>query len=124
MLGIFAALALVLSTVGIFGVLSYLVAEQAREIAIRMTLGAGRGIICTEVLRKALGVTAGGVALGALASLGLTRLMASLLFEVRPDDPATLVLVALTLSTVSLAAAYVPVTRALRVDPATVLKEE
>jgi ABC-type antimicrobial peptide transport system permease subunit len=123
-LGIFAALALVLSTVEIFGVLSYFVAEQAREIAIRMTLGAGRGIICTEVLRKALGVTAGGVALGALASLGLTRLMASLLFEVRPDDPATLVLVALTLSTVSLAAAYVPVTRALRVDPATVLKEE
>jgi predicted permease len=123
LLSLFAAVALVLSTVGIFGVLSYLVAQQTRDIAIRMALGAGRGTVCRQILGRALGVTALGVTLGGIATLALTRFMGSLLFEVSPVDPTTLVGVALTLSMVSLAAAYLPVWRASRVEPLEVLKE-
>jgi putative ABC transport system permease protein len=123
LLSIFAAVALGLSTIGIFGVLSYLVAQQTREIGIRLALGAQRAKVFRHVLQRALVLTALGVFVGGTASLGLMRFMGSLLFEVRPDDPTTLALVALTLSAVSLAAAYVPAWRATRIEPLEALRE-
>lgn len=123
LLSLFAALALALATVGIFGVLSYLVTQQTREIGIRTALGAQRGTVLRLVLRRALVMTALGVVLGGVASLGLMQFMESLLFEVRPDDPANLAIVAFTLSVVSVAAAYLPAWRATRVQPVDVLRD-
>ncbi len=123
LLSLFAAVALLLSMVGIFGVLSYLVTQQTREIGIRMALGAQRVSVFGQILRRSLALTALGVVFGALASLGLTRFLGSLLFDVRPNDPTTLVLVAVLLSTVSVVAAYLPAQRATRVQPLEALRE-
>ncbi len=123
LLSLFAVVAVVLSAVGIFGVLSYLVAQQTREIGIRMALGAQRTRVFRQVLQRAIVLTALGVLLGGAAALGLLRFMSSLLFEVRPDDPATLLLVASLLSAVSLVAAYLPAWRATRVEPLEALRE-
>jgi len=123
LLSMFAAMALTLSAVGIFGVLSYLVAQQSREIAIRMSLGAQRSTVFQQILRRALVMTALGMVLGGTASLWLMRFMGALLFEVRPNDPTTLAVIALTLSTVSVAAAYLPAWRAMRVQPVGALRE-
>jgi putative ABC transport system permease protein len=122
LLSLFAAVALTLSSVGVFGVLSYLVAQRTREIGIRMALGAQPGTVFWQVLRGVVVTTALGVALGGLASLGLMRVMGSLLFEVRPHDPTTLAIVALSLSVVSLAAAFLPARRATRVQPIEALR--
>jgi putative ABC transport system permease protein len=124
LLGLFAVVALALSAVGIFGVLSYVVAQQTREIGIRMALGAQRSRVFRQVLLRAAVLTACGVLLGGTAALGLLDFMSSLLFEVRSDDPATLLLVATVLSAVSLAAAYVPAWRATQVQPVEALRRE
>ncbi|MCJ7627219.1 MAG: ABC transporter permease [Longimicrobiales bacterium] len=123
LLSLFAAVALAISAVGIFGVLSYLVAQQTRQIGIRMALGAQRGTVFRQILRRALVMTAIGVVLGGTASLGITRFMQSLLFDVRPDDPTTLVVIALTLSIVSVVAASLPAWRAMRVQPVEALRD-
>jgi predicted permease len=124
LLAVFAGLALLLSSIGIYGVVSYLVGQQTREIGLRMALGAQR----QDVLRLILGTGAKsallGVAIGIAAALGLTRLMRGMLYGVTATDPLTFVVVALLFVLVALVACYVPARRAMRVDPMVALRYE
>ena len=120
----FAALALVLATIGLYGVVSYSVSQRTREIGVRIALGAGRGAVLGMVLLQALGLAAGGVALGLVAAAAGTRAMAGMLYGVSPLDPLTFGAVALGLLAVAVLAAWVPARRALRVDPVVALKGE
>jgi putative ABC transport system permease protein len=122
--GGFAGLALLLAAVGTYGVLSYLVTQRRREIGIRMALGAGRETVLRSVMAHGLTLALIGLAAGVTAALVLTRLMATLLFEVRPNDPATLAGVAALITAVAAAASLVPAFRATRVDPIVALREE
>ena len=122
--GGFAALALLLAAIGTYGVLSYLVTERRREIGIRMALGAKRETVLRSVLGYGLKLTAIGLAAGLAGALALTRLMETLLFEVRPTDPATLASVAAVITFVAIIACLVPALRATRVDPIAALREE
>ena len=124
MLALFGALALALAAVGIYGVISYTVSLRTREVGIRIALGAGRGQVLGLILRQGLALTGAGLAAGFLASLALTRFLASLLFEVRPVDLATSAMVAVLLSAAALAASYIPARRATRVDPMVALRYE
>lgn len=121
---IFAILALILAAVGIYGVLSYAVSQRTQEIGIRMAVGAQRGDVQRMILGHTFKLTIMGIGLGALASLGLSRFLQSLLFGVKPHDPATLAGVSSLLIFVALAAAYVPARRAVQVDPLTALRCE
>jgi ABC-type antimicrobial peptide transport system permease subunit len=120
----FAALALTLACVGIYGVISCLVGQRTQEIGIRMALGAQRGDILALVLREGTQMALIGAAIGIAASLALTRLMAKQLFGVSAHDPLTYASVAFVLILVALAACYVPARRAVRVDPMTSLRCE
>jgi predicted permease len=124
LLGVFAALAMVLSSIGIYGVISYVVGQRTHEIGIRMALGAERRDVLQLVLGDAGRMVMLGVGIGLAAVLGLTRMMASMLFGVSPTDPITLTGVALLLSGVSLLACYIPARRATRVDPNIALRYE
>jgi len=124
LLGAFAAIALLLSAVGIYGVTAYTVALRTREIGIRMTLGAERGDMLKLLLRQGLLPVVGGVLLGLAASAALTRLLASMLFEVTPTDPATLVFVSALLVGVAAFACWFPARRATEVDPVVALRYE
>jgi predicted permease len=124
LLALFAALALALSAVGIYGVLSYLVSQRSQEIGIRMAIGADRGQVLRHVLSGGLRLSLAGIALGSLASLLLGRFAASLLHEVKPHDPATFAAVPLLLGVVALLASYLPALRATRVDPLKALRAE
>jgi putative ABC transport system permease protein len=119
----FAALALLLGTIGMYGVLSYAVAQRRREIGIRIALGAKPGEVMGTVLRQALMLTALGVAIGTAAALALTRLLGALLYEVSPTDPITYAAVAILLAVVAAIAAWMPAWRATRIDPLVVLRE-
>jgi putative ABC transport system permease protein len=120
----FAAVALVLSLVGIYGVMAYYVQQHAKEISIRVALGARPGEVLRLIVGQAMKVVASGVALGLLAALVVARLMASLLFGVGANDPGALLTVATLLPAAALLACLVPVRRALAVQPAVLLRAE
>jgi ABC-type antimicrobial peptide transport system permease subunit len=124
MLGIAAAVALVLGAVGLYGVISYIVAQRTREFGVRMALGARAGDVSRMVLREASLLVLLGLATGLLAAGALTRLMASLLFGVAPFDPLTFGAVALLLAPVALLATWLPARRAAGVDPIQALRWE
>lgn len=120
----FAAIALALGTLGIYGVLSYAVAQRRREIGLRMALGADSGSVRRLVLRQGLATTAIGIAAGLAAAFAATRLMSSLLYGVSATDPATFAAVALLLTAVAVLASSIPARGATKVDPMTVLRTE
>jgi predicted lysophospholipase L1 biosynthesis ABC-type transport system permease subunit len=124
LLGLFAAIALLLAAVGIYGVMSYSVEQRTHEIGIRGALGANRREILNFVLGQALRMVLVGVAMGIAASFGLTRLLTAQLFGVKPQDPITFAIVPLILLVIALAAAFVPAVRASRVDPIVALRHE
>jgi putative ABC transport system permease protein len=124
LLGLFAMLALVLAAVGIYGVLSYVTAQRTQELGVRAALGASALDLMRLVVLGAVVPVGAGILLGLAGSFLLTRLMQTLLFETTPTDPATMVGVGLVLTTVALAACYVPARRAARVDPIVVLRHE
>jgi len=124
LLGLFAALALILAAVGIYGAMAYAVNQRTHEIGIRTALGAQRRDVLRLVMRDGAKIVRFGIASGIAGALALTRLMASLLFEVKPTDPATFAGVAILLALVALAACYIPARRAMRVDPMVALRYE
>ena len=124
LLGVFAAIALVTAVLGVFGVLSYVVSQQTREVGIRIALGASSSAVRRLIVGRGLGLIVAGLALGWIGSLALTRFMASLLYGVTPTDRLTFVAVGLLLAGASLAASYLPARRATRVDPVIALRTE
>jgi len=124
LVGLFAAAALALAAVGIYGVVAFSVTRRTQEIGIRMALGSRRSDVLRLVLGEGARMAALGVAIGVGASLAITRLMSSLLFGISATDPLTFVGVAALLSCVALLASYIPARRAMRVDPTIALRYE
>jgi ABC-type antimicrobial peptide transport system permease subunit len=124
LLGTFAALALLLSSIGIYGVISYLIGERTHEIGIRMALGAQRKDVLTLVLGEGMKLVLVGAAIGIAAALGLSRLMAGMLYGVSATDPLTFAAVPIVLLGVAMLACYIPARRAIRVDQMTALRYE
>jgi predicted permease len=124
LMGAFALIAFTLALVGVFGVMSYFVAQRTQELGVRMALGARRSDVLALVLGRGARLALLGVLIGLLGARGLTRWMAGLLYEVSPTDPATFALAAGLLTAAALLASYLPARRAARVDPAVVLREE
>jgi putative ABC transport system permease protein len=122
LLALFAALALILAGVGIYGLMAYSVSQRTHEIGVRLAIGAQRRDVLRLVLRDGAKLTLLGIAIGIIAALALTRLMASLLFEVTPTDPTTFAAVAILLAIAAFAACYIPARRATRVDPMVALR--
>jgi putative ABC transport system permease protein len=124
LLSLFSGIALVLASIGIYGVMSYSVTQRSRELGVRIALGAGRADVLRLVLRQGMSLALLGIAIGVGAALLLTRVIESQLYGVRASDPVTFVAVALLLGLTALAANLVPAVRAMRVDPAVVLRDE
>jgi putative ABC transport system permease protein len=124
LLGLFAAVAILLAAVGIYGVMAYSVNERTHEFGVRMALGAHRADVLGLVAKLALKLTGIGVAVGIALALGLTRLISSFLFGVKPTDPITYAAVALAIIGVALLACYIPARRATKVDPLVALRYE
>jgi putative ABC transport system permease protein len=124
LLGAFALVAMLLSAVGLYGVIAYGVSQRTREIGIRVALGAEPKNVTSLVLGNGLRLTAGGIILGAALAVGATRALGSMLFDVAPSDPVTFVIIAFGVGAVALAAAYIPARRALRIDPTEALRSE
>jgi putative ABC transport system permease protein len=123
-LGVFAALALLLAVVGIYGVISYAVANRTRELGVRLALGASRAQVLGLVLRQGARLALGGVAIGLAAALALTRVVASLLYGVPPLDPLTFALVPLVFGAAAVLASLAPARRATRVDPLIAIRND
>jgi ABC-type antimicrobial peptide transport system permease subunit len=124
LLGMLGGLGLLLGTLGLYGVMAYLVTQRTHEIGIRMALGAERGNILRLVLRQALRLVVLGLALGTLGALAAARLIEGLLYGVQPQDPMTMAMVMLVLAGAALVACLLPARRAVRVDPITALRYE
>jgi putative ABC transport system permease protein len=124
MLAAFAGLALLLASLGIYGVLAYFVTQHTNEIGVRIALGANRRNILALVLKKGMGLTLLGIAIGLATSFAFTRLMSSLLFGVKSSDPVTFTVVPLLLAVVALLACWIPARRATKVDPMIALRYE
>ena len=124
LLGIFATLALLLSSIGIYGVISYVVGQRTREIGIRIALGAQRGAVLRLMLGEGMKMAMIGVGVGIVAAAGLTRLMSQLIYGISAADPVTFAAVIIIFTTVAFAACYVPARRAMRVDPMVALRHE
>ncbi|MGH9676998.1 MAG: FtsX-like permease family protein, partial [Candidatus Acidiferrum sp.] len=124
LLGVFAALALALASIGIYGVIAYLAGQRTHEMGVRMALGAQPADVLKLVLGQATRMAVTGIAIGLVAAGGLTRLMKTMLFGVSAVDPLTFAGVAIVLMIVALAACYIPARRAMRVDPMVALRYE
>ena len=124
MLAIFAALALALAAIGVYGVISYSVAQRTHEIGIRVALGAGRNTVFRLIVGKGMLLAGIGTGIGLGGALALTRLMEGLLFEVSPTDAPSFAAIAALLIAVSFAASYLPARRAMSVDPSDSLRHE
>ena len=124
LLGLFAGLALILSCIGLYGVMSYVVAQRTRELGIRMALGAQTRDVLKLVVRQGIGLTLLGAAIGVAVAVALTRMMKSWLFGVSPTDPLTFAVAALLLTIVALLSCWIPARRAAKVDPITALRFE
>jgi putative ABC transport system permease protein len=121
---VFAGLAVLLSAIGIYGVVSYSVAQRTQELGIRAALGASKGVLLRMVLGRGLVLAVTGLVVGIGGSFALTRWLATLLFNVKPNDPWTLGLASALLALVALVACYVPARRAARMDPLAALRCE
>jgi ABC-type antimicrobial peptide transport system permease subunit len=124
LVGSFSAFAALLAAVGIYGVLSYVVNQRTREIGIRMSLGAGRGRVLTQVLVEGMRLAAAGVVVGTAGALAMGRVVGSRLHEVKAHDPAVLLGTSALLASIALAACYLPARRAARLDPMSALRQE
>jgi putative ABC transport system permease protein len=124
MMGIFAALALLLSAIGIFGVIAYMVSRRSLEIGIRMALGAQRRDVLRIVLGHGMILAIAGIAIGLVGALAATRALRSMLFEISPSDPWTLAAAAILFTAVAVAACYIPARRAIQIDPMTTLRHD
>jgi putative ABC transport system permease protein len=124
LLAVFAGLALLLATIGIYSVISYSVSRRTHEIGIRISLGASPADVLLLVLRQGMMLTAMGLVIGIITALVFSRLMATVVYDVKPSDPLTFVAVALLLAGVAVVACYIPARRATRVDPGVALRHE
>ena len=124
MLGVFGALAMILSAIGIYGVITYWVNQRTHEIGIRVALGAHQGNILKLVIRQALVLVSSGIGIGLTGAFALTRVMSSLLFGVSATDKLTFTVITLVLGFIALLASYIPARRAARVDPMVALRYE
>jgi ABC-type antimicrobial peptide transport system permease subunit len=124
LLTVFAAIAMIMAALGVFGVLSYTVTQRTRELGIRLALGAAPGAVRRMVVSQGLGLVAAGLAIGLAGSFALTRVMGGLLYGVAPTDPLTFATVGVLLALVAVAASYLPARRATRIDPILALRAE
>jgi putative ABC transport system permease protein len=124
LLSVFAGLAVLLASIGIYGLMAYAVQQRTHEIGVRMALGARARNVLLLVFREGLSLALAGIAMGLLGAAWLTQALKSLLFGVSPNDPVTLTLVGVLLLAVAATACYIPARRAMRVDPLLALRDE
>jgi ABC-type antimicrobial peptide transport system permease subunit len=124
LLGAFALLALLLASIGIYGVLSYMVGQRTKEIGVRMALGAQKFDVLRMVLKDGARMTLLGIVLGLVGAVGLTRLLRTMLYGVSSTDPLTFISVAALLGAIAMVACYVPARRAMKVDPMEALRHQ
>jgi putative ABC transport system permease protein len=124
LLGAFAVLALVLASIGLYGLLSFSVTQRRREIGVRMALGARRFAVLNLVVGQGMRLVLTGAIIGILGSFALTRVLSAVLFKVKPTDPLTFFSVTVSLGVVALLACYLPARRATKIDPMEVLRDE
>jgi len=122
--GVFAATGLLLTIVGLFGVMSYTVAQRTHELGVRVAVGAKKLDVLRLILRDGMSMTFAGIVIGLIGTLAISRVLASELFGIKPTDPLTFIGVAILLAGVALAACYLPARRATRVDPMVALRDE
>ena len=124
LLGVSGILAVVMTSIGLFGVIAYMVSQRTHEIGVRMALGARRSDVMKMVMGQGLRLTAIGLGIGSAAAFGASRLLSPLLYGIGANDPATMMAVALGLATIALSACYLPARKAMRVDPSVALRYE